>query len=155
MELIYMLVEKSLLRILFQLHEEIPVLVIDNGSYMMKAGFAGDDAPRASFPTLVGRPRFPFPGLFKKEVYVGDDAMSKANVLAFKRPIERGIVTDFDLMEHVWNHAFYDELRVSRGEEHAVLLTEAPFNPKRNRELMTQIMFEKHGTTGERCDNDY
>ena len=29
----------------------------DNGSGMVKAGFAGDDAPRAVFPSIVGRPR--------------------------------------------------------------------------------------------------
>ena len=37
--------------------EEVAALVIDNGSGMCKAGFAGDDAPRAVFPSLVGRPR--------------------------------------------------------------------------------------------------
>ena len=37
--------------------EEIPALVCDNGSGMVKAGFAGDDAPRAVFPSLLGRPR--------------------------------------------------------------------------------------------------
>lgn len=37
--------------------EEIAALVVDNGSGMCKAGFAGDDAPRAVFPSIVGRPR--------------------------------------------------------------------------------------------------
>ena len=37
--------------------EDIAALVIDNGSGMCKAGFAGDDAPRAVFPSIVGRPR--------------------------------------------------------------------------------------------------
>ena len=36
---------------------EVSALVIDNGSGMVKAGFAGDDAPRAVFPSIVGRPR--------------------------------------------------------------------------------------------------
>ena len=36
---------------------EFQALVIDNGSGMSKAGFAGDDAPRAVFPSIVGRPR--------------------------------------------------------------------------------------------------
>ena len=37
--------------------EEIAAMVVDNGSGMCKAGFAGDDAPRAVFPSIVGRPR--------------------------------------------------------------------------------------------------
>ena len=32
-------------------------VIIDNGSGMTKAGFAGDDAPRVVFPAITGRPR--------------------------------------------------------------------------------------------------
>jgi actin-related protein len=41
------------------MEEEVTAVVIDNGSGMCKAGFAGDDAPRSVFPTLVGRPKMP------------------------------------------------------------------------------------------------
>ncbi|KAL5226717.1 hypothetical protein ABZP36_014982 [Zizania latifolia] len=37
--------------------EDIKPLVFDNGTGMVKAGFAGDDAPRAVFPSIVGCPR--------------------------------------------------------------------------------------------------
>lgn len=38
--------------------DDLAALVVDNGSGMCKAGFAGDDAPRAVFPSIVGRPRY-------------------------------------------------------------------------------------------------
>ena len=114
-----------------QMDEEVTAVVMDNGSGMIKAGFAGDDAPRSVFSTIVGRPKMPgiMVGLDQKEVYVGDEAQHKRGVLKVENPIEGGIVTNWDDMEKVWHHSLYSELRVS-PEEHPILLTEAPINHK-------------------------
>merc|ERR1719410_1912528 len=68
-------------------------------------------------------------GMHHKDVMIGDEAMSKRGILKLQYPIAHGIVTNWDDMEKIWHHTFYNELRVE-PEEQGVMLTEAPLNPK-------------------------
>ncbi|CAG8550318.1 2548_t:CDS:2, partial [Cetraspora pellucida] len=134
-------------------------LVIDNGSSMCKAGFAGYEAPHAvSSLSISSKPKLwlcrlrnhgVMVGTCQEVSYVGDEVQSKRGFLTLTCPIERGIVKNWD--EKIWHHTFYNELRVA-PEEYPVLLTEAPpenessgfeqKNYKFNREKIAQLMFE-------------
>jgi len=124
-------------------------IVIDNGSGVINAGFSGENQPSVKFPSIVGVPRTDkqMVGVESKSEYIGDEAQKMRGVLKLSYPIESGIVTSWDQMEKVWEYCFTNELRVDPSE-HKVLLTEAPMNPKANREKMTQLMFETFQVQG-------
>jgi len=121
-----------------------PPIIIDNGSGHMKAGLSGQEAPSCVFPALVGRPKHGtmMPGTEKRDFFLGEEAISKKGVLSLSYPVEHGVVKDWGDMEKVWHYTFYDALRVN-PEEHAVVVSEAPMNPKKNRERMVEMLFEK------------
>ncbi|XP_076917058.1 actin-1-like [Bidens hawaiensis] len=113
------------------MNDDIEILVLDNGTAYMKAGFAGDDCPRAVFSSVVGKTRQlnAMVGLGTKEVYIGHEAWSKSGILTIEYPMERGIVKNWDDMEKIWHHTFVNELRVA-PKDHPILITEAALNPK-------------------------
>jgi actin-related protein len=122
----------------------VDAVVIDVGSGMCKAGYAGDDAPCVVFPCVVGHPKNHLSGNGNgaAEYYVGDEAYAKRDMLNLKYPMDHGIVSNWDDMEKIYERVFRNELKVP-PEQRPVFLSEVPLNPKTNRELMTETMFEK------------
>ncbi|XP_026192052.1 alpha-centractin [Cyclospora cayetanensis] len=117
-------------------------LVLDNGTGIIKTGFAGDDAPKALCPSFVGRPKHKrvMAGAAEGDVFVGPKAEALRGLLRLSYPMRHGIVQDWLDMELLWAYVFSD-LKVN-SEEHPVLLTESVLNPRRQREKAAEIFFE-------------
>ena len=128
---------------------QTPAIVIDSGSGSTKAGFAGAEGPRSIFPSIIGSPKSTqqMVGGQNKDFFVGFEAVAKSDLLNLRQPIENGLVTNWEDMERLWQHTFYNELLVV-PEDHAIVLTEKPMCPRMNREKMIQIMFETFHVKG-------
>src|SRR3990167_613188 len=77
------------------LRMEPEILVFDNGSYMSKVGFAGDNSPRATFHSIVGTNQSDR----NCPLIAGDNALTMLNI---SNPIQSGIITNWDEMEKVY-----------------------------------------------------
>ncbi|KAK2949120.1 putative Actin [Blattamonas nauphoetae] len=147
----FVLNKKMTLPPVIDLGENSPI-VIDNGSGWMKAGYSCDDKPKAVIPTMVGRPKnrvvtdddertHKKQDKAEKECYIGEEAQLKRGALVLGYPIQKGIITNWDDMVRVWHYIFTTTLHTN-PESHPVLLSENARNPPREREMMTEIMFE-------------
>jgi actin len=118
-------------------------IIIDNGTGMVKAGFAGNDAPEYIFPSIIGTTKYAntmYTEESNQGMYIGNDAIDKRGILKLRYPMEHGIVNNWTDMESIWKYTF-DKLSVDYTL-HNVMLTEPPLNPKKNREKMMEIMFD-------------
>jgi len=118
-------------------------VVIDNGSGVIKAGFAGENAPKCVFSAIVGRPKHPkvMAGGLEGDAFVGKAAQEHRGMLQIRYPIEHGVVTNWEDMERIWQYVYGDELK-TLPEEHPILLTEPPLNPRSNRAKLAEVFFE-------------
>ena len=118
---------------------EVSTVVVDNGSYTIRAGIGGESEPQTIIPTIIGRQsKGLLPG--SKDVYVGSEVYNQQEI-TFKSPYENGVISNFEDMERIWLHIFENELNINM-EEHPILLTESIFNSKTARETAIQIMME-------------
>ncbi|KAJ5078501.1 actin-7-related [Anaeramoeba ignava] len=123
--------------------DEFLNIIMDNGSMLTKAGFGEENEVRSVFTTLVKRPknRSPFLGINSKEAYIGDEVWLRRGTYIEKYPIQNKMITDWDDIEKIWFHTFYNELRID-PEDKTVILSEPSLNRKKIREICFEIMFE-------------
>lgn len=109
-------------------------VTIDNGSYMISAGFAGSDSPRAVFETRIGNPKFhetAMIGMSVKTYYIGDEAqVRRRGGIQWSRPMKGGIIEDWADMERIWHYIFYNELRIAPEDGYPVVMTDNVLSPK-------------------------
>lgn len=107
--------------------------------------------PDHSFPSIVGRPILRaeerstlVPNDIEiKDIMCGSEASDVRSLLQISYPMENGIIKNWEDMEHLWDYAFYERMKVNTQDQ-KILLTEPPMNPLKNRETMCEVMLEKY-----------
>ncbi|KAI3651948.1 hypothetical protein MP228_003251 [Amoeboaphelidium protococcarum] len=117
-------------------------VVIDNGSGVLKCGLAGAEQPSHVIPSIIGRPKHTriMAGSLSQDVLIGMDALNNRGLCRINYPLQHGITESWSDQELLWSHA-YQQMGIN-CEDHPLLITEAPLNPRRNRDLMAQVLFE-------------
>ncbi|TYZ61394.1 hypothetical protein PybrP1_002641 [[Pythium] brassicae (nom. inval.)] len=139
--------------------DDMEAVVLDNGSGVVKAGFAGEDTPRAVFAACVGVAKNPEwlatqqptlkAAVELRESFVGAECQQLREVLDVVHPITRGVVEDWDALERIWEHVFTHELRVNpETTTLPILCTSSPSGSKQQQERMAQLMFESQKVCG-------
>ncbi|PBL02288.1 actin-related protein Arp4p [Armillaria gallica] len=138
--------------------DEVSALVVDIGSSSLRAGYAGDDTPKAIIPTSYGYIKAaddgdfamgdvndaeiaPKPKLAKS--YIGQSGPSVwRSGMEVANPIKGGLINDFGPIHALIEHAVVKVMGCNPSE-HPVLVTEPSWNTVENRERMAEIMFEE------------
>jgi len=149
--------------------DEVAAIVLDLGSNTCKAGYAGEDAPKAVFPSVVGS--IEQTGMAdavkvegdlessdakmnvkldseksksKRKLYVGSQALGyRRDFMEVIPALKDGIVADWDVVDSIWDHAFRERLLID-PKEHPILLAEPSSNSQQQRERAAELMFESH-----------
>uniref|UniRef100_H0XNM6 Actin like 7A n=1 Tax=Otolemur garnettii TaxID=30611 RepID=H0XNM6_OTOGA len=122
--------------------DQVP-LVCDYGSGFSKVGFAGMEAPLGVFPTILGKYRHDnvLEGTVEVDYFIGEEVQKTREKLNLLCPISRATVTDWDDIEKIWHHSFYQVLHIA-PEHHPLMVTDPPLNATSNKEKSTEILFD-------------
>ncbi|KAH3890303.1 actin-like protein 6B [Dreissena polymorpha] len=132
--------------------DEVGAIVLDFGGYSIRAGYAGEDTPKAEIPSSVGV-------LEEAEAVMETDEIKKdggrkyfidTNSLRVPRKgmevqafLKDGMIDNWDIFESVLDYTYKRHIQ-SESQEHPVMMSEASWNSRAKRERLTEIMFEKY-----------
>ena len=128
-----------------------PVIVFDNGSGYLKAGLSNKETPMFTLPALIGRPMLRYKQKIEnvelKPLMIGDEVTPVRSMLELSYPMEEGIIKNAEDMKLLWDYVLNIKLGIDKDDfkDRKLLMTEAPNNPDRNKEVMAEILFDKLG----------
>ncbi|XP_041913839.1 actin-like protein 6A isoform X1 [Alosa sapidissima] len=136
--------------------DEVGALVFDIGSYTVRAGYAGEDCPKADFPTVIGATvdredgTVPMETDGEKTKQSGTTYYIDTNQLRVPRenmevmsPLKNGMIEDWDSFQAILDHTYKMHFK-SEPSLHPVLMSEASWNTRAKREKLTELMFEHY-----------
>ena len=89
---------------------------------------------------------------------IGDECLPAIRHLDVSYPVDNGIIKNWNDMEQLWRYTFHNKLGISldnsgklEPKDMRIMLTEAPMNPKQNRQKMAEILFEQFDFSGIHC----
>ena len=126
--------------------DEVGALVFDIGSHSVRVGYAGEDCPKADFPTPIGvqAAEIAKTKTENDRVYsigTGQILLPKEG-MELKNPLKECMIENWELFEVLVNHIYKRNVQ-SDSELHPVLLSEPAWNERSKREKVTELMFEK------------
>ncbi|KAJ4305087.1 Actin- protein 6 [Kalmusia sp. IMI 367209] len=124
-------------------------LVIDNGAYTLKAGLVSTTSTDLGYDDCSVIPNCVARSARDKRTYVGSELADCKDFgeLAFRRPVEKGFIVNWEAQKAIWEHEFIDDgagagLRCDPKETN-LLLTEKPNCPKELQKNCDEIVFEQ------------
>uniref|UniRef100_A0AAQ5Y164 Actin-like 6A n=1 Tax=Amphiprion ocellaris TaxID=80972 RepID=A0AAQ5Y164_AMPOC len=140
----------------YGVYDEVGALVFDIGSYSVRAGYAGEDCPKADFPTVIGVTLDREDGSTPMETdgdkgkQSGTTYYIDTNQLRVPRenmevmsPLKNGMIEDWDSFQAILDHTYKMHFK-SEPSLHPVLMSEASWNTRAKREKLTELMFEHY-----------
>ncbi|BFZ61373.1 Actin-related protein 5 [Saitoella coloradoensis] len=119
-------------------------IVIDNGSWNLRAGYATDTTPRFSIESLYAKHRDR--RLNKTYQLVGNDIVADPLArLSAKSPFDGPIVSNYEIMEGILDYVFLKLGVEGSAVDHPIVMTEVLGNPAVNRRSMNEVLFELYG----------
>ena len=129
--------------------EMINAVIMDLGSGFCKVGLAGEKSPKIHIPNVVGKKKIEMKSI-DKNVYIGEEALKMKGVLNINNPVKRGLITDWDDVEQIWDYCFNKEL-ILDSSIHPVLHGISPVEEDISKERMLLVFFETFKVPGFYC----